>query len=392
MSKIIFSLLIFLVLLLFFFNLPGGAQDLEKEISEQQAKLEKLRSEQLKLDRELDKLLKDEKNLVKEIANLDKQIENLEKNAAQSRAKILQLEAERAKLQKEIEVLSQKIEEDKGKVKDILVRAYKYNGGVSFWELLMTTSHPAQWEEQWFLLRKYYKSQADNLERYLGEKETKEKKEEELAQMIRLELVLKEQALLENEKLAKLKDTREKMRQKIASDKKQFERTKNELVKAQKEMESLIAKLQEDLKKKREGQPPISITPVKQGRLFWPVQGTVVEGFGERKDPRYGISFYNPGIDIGAEKGSPVFAAHDGVVILAQTLRGYGKTILLDHGDIITMYAHLSEIKVEGGQKVKGGEVIGAVGDTGLVERPLLHFEVRVGSSAREEDPLKWLR
>ncbi len=57
---------------------------MKKEISEQQAKLEKLRSEQLKLDRELDKLLKDEKNLVKEIANLDKQIENLEKNAAQS--------------------------------------------------------------------------------------------------------------------------------------------------------------------------------------------------------------------------------------------------------------------------------------------------------------------
>ncbi len=390
MRKIAFWALILLVLLSF--TLSGEAQDLEKEISEQQARLEKLRSEQLKLDQELDKLLKDEKNLVKEIGNLDKQIESLEKNAAQSRAKILQLEAERAELQKEIEALSQKIEKDKEKVKDILVRAYKYNGGINFWELLVTTSNPAQWEEQWFLLRKYYQSQANSLERYLGEKELKENKEKELAQMIRLELVLKEQALLENEKLAKLKDTREKMRQKIASDKKQFERTKNELVKAQKEMENLIAKLQEDLKKSRESQLPSSITPVKQGRLFWPVQGTVIEGFGERKDPRYGISFYNPGIDIQAEKGSPVFAAHDGVVILAQTLRGYGKTILLDHGDIITMYAHLSEIKVGGGQRVKGGEVIGAVGDTGLAERPLLHFEVRVGSSAREEDPLKWLR
>ncbi len=390
MRKITCWTLILLVLLSF--ARPGEAQDLEKEISEQQARLEKLRSEQLKLDQELDKLLKDEKNLVKEIGNLDKQIESLEKNAAQSRAKILQLEAERAELQKEIEALSQKIEKDKEKVKDILTRAYKYNGGINFWQLLVTTSNPAQWEEQWFLLRKYYQSQASSLERYLGEKELKENKEKELAQMIRLELVLKEQALLENEKLAKLKDTREKMRQKIASDKKQFERTKNELVKAQKEMENLIAKLQKDLKKSRESQLPSSITPVKQGRLFWPVQGTVIEGFGERKDPRYGISFYNPGIDIQAEKGSPVFAAHDGVVILAQTLRGYGKTILLDHGDIITMYAHLSEIKVRGGQRVKGGEVIGAVGDTGLVERPLLHFEVRVGSSAREEDPLKWLR
>ncbi|HXL01937.1 MAG TPA: peptidoglycan DD-metalloendopeptidase family protein [Candidatus Atribacteria bacterium] len=390
MRRVACWVLVFLILL--FLNLPGRAQDLEEEISEQQTKLEKLRSEQLKLDQELDKLLKDEKNLVKEIENLDKQIESLEKNAAQSRAKILQLEAERAELQKEIKTLSQKIEEDKEKVKNILVQAYKYNGGVGFWELLMTTSDPNQWEEQWFLLRKYYQSQNYNLERYLEEKGTKEEKEKELAQMIRLELVLKEQALLENQKLAKLKDTREKMRQKIASDKKQFERSKNELVKAQKELENLIAKLQEDIKKRRESQPSVSIAPVKQGRLFWPVQGTIIEGFGERKDPRYGISFYNPGIDIGAEKGSPVFAAHDGVVILAQTLRGYGKTILLDHGDVITMYAHLSEIKVEGGQKVKGGEVIGTVGDTGLTERPLLHFEVRVGSSAREEDPLKWLK
>ncbi|HPZ81464.1 MAG TPA: hypothetical protein PK844_01975, partial [Candidatus Atribacteria bacterium] len=234
MRKITCWTLILLVLLSF--ARPGEAQDLEKEISEQQARLEKLRSEQLKLDQELDKLLKDEKNLVKEIGNLDKQIESLEKNAAQSRAKILQLEAERAELQKEIEALSQKIEKDKEKVKDILTRAYKYNGGINFWQLLVTTSNPAQWEEQWFLLRKYYQSQASSLERYLGEKELKENKEKELAQMIRLELVLKEQALLENEKLAKLKDTREKMRQKIASDKKQFERTKNELVKAQKEM------------------------------------------------------------------------------------------------------------------------------------------------------------
>lgn len=390
MKKLIVWTLSFLLVL--FLSLSAEAQDLEKEISEQQAKLEKLRSEQLKLNQQLDKLLKDEKNLVKEIENLDKQIESLEKNAAQSRAKILQLEAERKELQKEIEALSQKIEEDKEKVKDVLVRAYKYNGGVTFWELFATTSDPGQWEEQWFLLRKYYQSQNDSLGRYLEEKEIKENKEKELAQMIRLELVLKEQALLENEKLAKLKDTREKMRQKIASDKKQFEKTKNELVKAQKELENLIAKLQEDIRKRRESQPPVSITPVKQGRLFWPVQGTVIEGFGERKDPRYGISFYNPGIDIGAEKGAPVFAAHDGVVILAQTLRGYGKTILLDHGDIITMYAHLGEIKVAGGQEVKGGEVIGTVGDTGLAERPLLHFEVRVGSSAREEDPLKWLR
>ncbi len=73
----------------------------------------------------------------------------------------------------------------------------------------MTTSHPAQWEEQWFLLRKYYKSQADNLERYLGEKETKEKKGGRISTDDSFRAGIKRASTLENEKLAKLKDTRE---------------------------------------------------------------------------------------------------------------------------------------------------------------------------------------
>ncbi len=118
----------------------------------------------------------------------------------------------------------------------------------------------------------------------------------------------------------------------------------------------------------------------------------MIRSFGESKDPRYGVNFYNPGIDIAAPLGSPVLAASSGVVILAQNVRGYGKTIILDHGqDIVTVYAHLQEVKVSSGQEVKEGQVIGLVGETGLVDGPTLHFEVRVGKKAKEENPLQWL-
>jgi murein DD-endopeptidase MepM/ murein hydrolase activator NlpD len=121
--------------------------------------------------------------------------------------------------------------------------------------------------------------------------------------------------------------------------------------------------------------------------------GTIFRRCGEWKDARYGITFYNPGVDIACPVGTPVYAAADGVVLLASTIRGYGKTIIIDHGnDLVTVYAHLGEIRVRAGDTVRGGQVIALSGDSGLVERPVVHFEVRVGTSAREEDPLLWLQ
>ncbi|MCX6090039.1 MAG: M23 family metallopeptidase [Candidatus Atribacteria bacterium] len=80
-------------------------------------------------------------------------------------------------------------------------------------------------------------------------------------------------------------------------------------------------------------------------------------------------------------------------MLLARSIRGYGKTILLDHGqDVITMYSHMDSLVVNPGETVKGGQVIGAVGDTGLTDQTILHFEVRVGTNAKEENPLRWLK
>ncbi|MCX8072974.1 MAG: M23 family metallopeptidase [Candidatus Binatia bacterium] len=110
-----------------------------------------------------------------------------------------------------------------------------------------------------------------------------------------------------------------------------------------------------------------------QGQLRWPVPNGVLSSYyGQRE------SGFHAGVDIHAPAGSPVLAAADGEVIFAGELRGYGKTIMLAHkGGLVTLYAHNQAHLVREGQKVRKGQTIALVGETGKATGPNLHFEVR---------------
>ena len=118
--------------------------------------------------------------------------------------------------------------------------------------------------------------------------------------------------------------------------------------------------------------------PAWTGSFFPPARGVITSGFGYRNHPILRRRKMHTGIDIGARMGSPVYAAADGEVFFASWRGGYGRCIILLHGgDVSTLYGHLSRINVSQGQTVKRGQVIGAVGSTGLSTGPHLHFEVR---------------
>lgn len=112
--------------------------------------------------------------------------------------------------------------------------------------------------------------------------------------------------------------------------------------------------------------------------------------------PNYSSGVYHGGRDISCPKGTPVYAAADGVVIKATYMNtSYGNHIMIAHGnDVYTLYAHNSELLVSVGDEVKQGQQIALSGDTGNSTGPHLHFEVRVGGSRYKEnnvDPFDWI-
>lgn len=121
----------------------------------------------------------------------------------------------------------------------------------------------------------------------------------------------------------------------------------------------------------------------------WPVRGQVSSGFGHRTPVGGGGSFHS-GLDIRAQRGTPVRVASAGTVAFAGRQSGYGSLVVVDHGGgIKTLYAHLSAMFVEEGAKVKPGDVVGAVGSSGRATGSHLHYEVRV--AGRPVDPRPYL-
>lgn len=118
--------------------------------------------------------------------------------------------------------------------------------------------------------------------------------------------------------------------------------------------------------------------------LAWPLEGVLYGRYGVRAGRRH------DGIDIAAPEGTPVLAAADGTVIYAGEQSGYGSIVIVRHADgLVTLYAHNSRLLVEDGDRVRRGQPVARVGQTGRTTGPHLHFEVRQGT--RPKNPLLFL-
>lgn len=115
-----------------------------------------------------------------------------------------------------------------------------------------------------------------------------------------------------------------------------------------------------------------------KGKFVWPASGRITSGFGMRVSPVYGKEMFHNGIDICVNEGTPVHAAAAGKIIYAGWKEGYGNMVVVRHSDnYLTVYAHLSSIKVKADQKVKQNQIIALSGNTGLTTGAHLHFEIR---------------
>ncbi len=124
--------------------------------------------------------------------------------------------------------------------------------------------------------------------------------------------------------------------------------------------------------------------PKGEGVLDWPLRGVLYGRYGRKGSERH------DGIDLAAPSGTPVKTAGAGKVLYAGEQKGYGNIAIIDHGDgIVTLYAHNRDLRVKTGQKVRDGQVVATVGNSGRTSGPHLHFEVR--KDGLPVDPLKFL-
>lgn len=138
------------------------------------------------------------------------------------------------------------------------------------------------------------------------------------------------------------------------------------------------------LEKDLESRP--KITPIRKKDMI-----RFASGFGYRMHPIYHINKMHEGVDLTARKGTPVYAAESGTIIIAANqYDGYGKKVVIDHGNgYRTLYAHLNKINVKRGQKVFLATKIGEVGNTGGSVSDHLHYEVQ--KNGRAIDPTPYL-
>lgn len=130
------------------------------------------------------------------------------------------------------------------------------------------------------------------------------------------------------------------------------------------------------------------------GQLPWPVEGELLYRFGPERRPN-GVTLRRNGIGISASPGSPVRSVRSGTVVVAEAMEGFGPGVVLSHGSgYYTLYLYLGEIRVQEGQEVPAGHVLGTVG-SGPEEGPHLYLQIHApvrGQSPVPVDPLPWLR
>ena len=113
--------------------------------------------------------------------------------------------------------------------------------------------------------------------------------------------------------------------------------------------------------------------------FIWPVEGRITSGFNWRTHPVSNERQFHNGIDIAVPRGRSIKAARSGEVLSSGWIRGYGKTVTIDHGNgVVTLYAHNSKLEVRQGERVSQGQQIALSGSTGLSTGPHLHFEIRI--------------
>jgi septal ring factor EnvC (AmiA/AmiB activator) len=312
-----------------------------------------------------------------------RRIERLERKSQQQLTELTaQLKAKRRALE-EIDALRGRTEQQ---IRGRLVVLYK-TGEVGLIRALLTDSEsPRDIAEKYAFLSRMVRHDRDLLNQYRVQMREHREALEDLEIMEQKQAAVVLRRSREQETLQKARRSKKILLAEVKQDAASLEKMLQELRAKAARLNELVKKLETDEVQPYTGN--LAGLLAQKGRLLWPVPGKLRVGFGTSRHGELGTLIESHGFDIEAAAGTPVNAAANGKVIFANSLRGYGKLIIVDHGSkFYTLYAHMARFTKQVGDPVAAAEVIAYSGYEG---RDAVYFEIRQGG--KPLNPGDWLK
>ena len=391
-----------LIMLTFFYCVVGFGQsddrDYDEELRYQNDAINALKKELKQLRLKIKTAESRERSTVNRLSSIDKEI-SLTNKLIQS----LNYEEDRARktifqLKKDILKNENELESMRIRYRSRVLRSYK-QGNLSDLEKVFssTTWRQAIYRSQYLkLISKIEKKLTKNIEKLLVDI-SRQKVELEVA--LRDNLNLKRDKQTQITSYRNMRINREKELNRIRNDKNALTSYVSEKEKGIEQLEKIIKRVLEDkarferelrIRQQQETLKTKSFKALK-GQLPWPAEGRIISKFGRQWNPKLKTTTENPGIDIKGKPGSSIRTVLGGVVTTITYIRGYGTTIIVDHGGgFYTVYSHVTNIQTNVDSQVRNGDVIAYMGDSGSINGSKLHFEI--WGKGQKLNPEKWLR
>ena len=389
--------IIFLIFSCQFIIAQSDERDYDEELKYQNNAINALKTEINQLRLKIKTAESRERSASTRISSLDEEISltaklirSLKSEEEKTRKRILQLKSDILKNENELESL-------RARYKKRVVNSYR-KGRLTDLEKVFssTTWRQAIYRTQYLkIISDIEKKLTNKIERLLIQI-SQQKLELEAVLRNNLKLVRDKQQQISSYRNMRI--DREKELNRIRNDKKALSNYIEEKEAGIIQLESIIKKVLEDkarferelrIRKQQEALKTKSFKALK-GQLPWPAEGRIIAKFGRQWNSKLKTTTENPGIDIKGQPGSPIRTVLGGVVTTITYIRGYGTTIIVDHGGgFYTVYSHVTNIQTVVDGQVQNGDIIAYMGDSGSINGSKLHFEI--WGKGQKLDPEKWL-
>jgi len=395
-NKEIFSTLILIltfILFAVFFSYGDSSGDYSQKIKEEKQRLKKIEQQIKSVKDEINNLQKKESGYLEALHKIEKLLRDTEKEL-QTIERDLELARKEIKQGEDELIFEKRMLKEKTKLLESRLREIYKRRLTGYMEILFNSESFSDFLTRFRYIKKILSLDAEVISDIQQQMKKIEDNKMNLENREEILILLKKEVEKGKENIDFSIKARKSIINKIDSQKEVYLKSLKELEQSSQEIKNIIERIykqqEEDSKKVTQKEIPAITLKPKKGILALPVQGKLISGYGRHKNTDFNTYTFNSGIDISAPLGQVVHAAGSGEVIYTGSIKGYGQIIIIDHGGrITTLYAHLSKILIDIGDKVKKGQIVGQVGDSGGVSSTRLHFEVRV--EGKPTDPMNWL-